>query len=115
MNATIVTLNNTISKKADVELQCQQAKESALQIQNAREKMQKELAVQKSSNVVNEYEDKIHRRDSLISDLRKQIQYTDSKNNEFQMETRTLKSYIVDLKQMIKMLLNPEGLPGLDK
>ena len=26
-----------------------------------------------------------------------------------------MKSYIVDLKGMIKMLLNPEGLPGLDK
>lgn len=43
------------------------------------------------------------------------MQFTDGKNHEYLMEIHTLKQYIVDLKQMIKLLLNPEGIPGLDK
>jgi hypothetical protein len=30
-------------------------------------------------------------------------------------EVQTLKNYISELKSMIKMLLNPEGISGLDK
>ena len=83
LRAEIAALQNTIEKKKDVELQCQQAKAAFTQIQQARESLQRELAVQKASTAVQEYEDKIARRESLISDLRKQIQYTDGKNNEF--------------------------------
>lgn len=51
----------------------------------------------------------------MIAEIRAQMQFTDGKNQEHLMEIHTLKQYIVDLKQMIKLLLNPEGIPGLDK
>jgi hypothetical protein len=51
----------------------------------------------------------------MINDLRTQMNFTDGKNQELLMEIHTLKQYIVDLKAMIKLLLNPEGIPGLDK
>lgn len=51
----------------------------------------------------------------MINELRQQLNYTDLKCHEFQSEIATLKQYIIDLKQMIKLLLNPEGIPGLDK
>lgn len=77
--------------------------------------MQGELAKQRSSAFINEYEDKITRRDQKINELKQQLNYTSLKCNEFQSEIATLKQYIIDLKQMIKLLLNPEGIPGLDK
>ena len=64
---------------------------------------------------IEDHELALQRRDSVINELRAQLNCTDQKNQELLMEIHTLKQYIVDLKAMIKLLLNPEGIPGLDK
>jgi hypothetical protein len=61
------------------------------------------------------YEDKLQRRDTLISESNSMGMGLDKQNRSYELEIRTLKSYIVDLKAMIKMLLNPEGIPALSK
>lgn len=85
------------------------------QDQLARTSLQTELEKQKQAAYINTYTDKVARRDSVINELRAQLNCTDQKNQELLMEIHTLKQYIVDLKAMIKLLLNPEGIPGLDK
>lgn len=50
-----------------------------------------------------------------ITELKTVLKSFEQKGNDRSSEINNLKSYITDLKGMIKMLLNPEGIPGLDK
>jgi hypothetical protein len=50
-----------------------------------------------------------------IAELKTVLKSFEQKGNDRSSEINNLKSYITDLKGMIKMLLNPEGIPGLDK
>ena len=43
------------------------------------------------------------------------VRQTNEQNSTLNFEIQTLKNYISELKSMIKMLLNPEGISGLDK
>lgn len=52
---------------------------------------------------------------SVITELKVMLRNFEQKGNDRSAEINNLKSYITDLKGMIKMLLNPEGIPGLDK
>jgi hypothetical protein len=51
----------------------------------------------------------------VIAELRSQLNFTDTKCYDFQNEITTLKSYVVDLKSMIQMLLNPDGVKNMKK
>jgi hypothetical protein len=51
----------------------------------------------------------------VISELKALIRSTNDQNTDLQYEIKTLKNYISELKTMIKMLLNPEGITALDK
>ena len=48
-------------------------------------------------------------------ELKALVRSTNDQNTELQYEIKTLKNYISELKAMIKMLLNPEGITALDK
>ena len=54
-------------------------------------------------------------RDAQILEFRSVLKSSTTNVDELKFEITTLRNYITDLKQMIKMLLNPEGIEGLDK
>ena len=53
--------------------------------------------------------------EKVIAELKGMVRSTNDQNSTLNFEIQTLKNYILELKSMIKMLLNPEGISGLDK
>lgn len=94
LNASIEGLNDMKQCVAEAEAKVQKADQG-------RDNCQKELARQSKAAFLQECEQTIKNRDSVIADLRNQLNSTDEKCHEFSDEINTLKCYVVDLKQMI--------------
>lgn len=81
----------------------------------ARQTLQNELEAQKSSAHIGEFELQLENNEKVIAELKGMVRSTNEQNSTLNFEIQTLKNYILELKSMIKMLLNPEGISGLDK
>jgi hypothetical protein len=106
LKALIEALNDMKLKLAD-------AADQLAKAQAGREALQAELGKQSSAAFLDECDNTIRQKESVIVDLRNQLNFTDQKCFEFQNEINTLKCYIIDLKQMIQMLLNPDNVSSM--
>jgi hypothetical protein len=84
-------------------------------VQAARVELQDELEAQKSADYIGEFEEQLENTENVIEELKLLVRTSNGDNSTQMFEVQTLKNYISELKSMIKMLLNPEGISGLDK
>lgn len=104
-DSEILSLNEVISKKKDVEDQLQECLNREQDNQAAREKVQLEL--DNATDYILELEEKVYKANKTSLELLKQLK-------DAEVEIETLKQYIIDLKQRIAVYI-PVKEDSIDK
>jgi hypothetical protein len=105
LNGKIMSLEELLNVKKDVELQLEEACERERDNMNARDELQKEL--ENATDYVLELEEKVYKANKTSLELLKQLK-------DAEVEIETLKQYIIDLKQRIAVYI-PVKEDAIDK
>lgn len=96
LESTIITKNEMLKKKQDVEVQLQQARDHINQLVDQKSHLQAEL--DNGTDYILELEEKVYKANKTSLELLKQLK-------DAEVEIETLKQYIVDLKQRIAVYI----------
>lgn len=105
LESVLISKNEIIAKKSDVERQLDQAQQHISQLVNQKDTVQKEL--ENATDYILELEEKVYKANKTSLELLKQLK-------DAEVEIETLKQYIVDLKQRIAVYI-PVKEDGTDK
>ena len=104
-SSNLLSLNEMLEKKADVESQLEECLVREKDNQAARDSMQKEL--ENATDYILELEEKVYKANKTSLELLKQLK-------DAEVEIETLKQYIIDLKQRIAVYI-PVKEDAIDK
>ena len=103
--STIISLEEIITKKEDVEKQLEEAQKIIEEMTAARDRLQKELET--ASDYIFALEDKVYKANKTSLELLRQLK-------DAEVEIETLKNYIIELKQRIAVYI-PVKDDAIDK